>query len=273
MAKPDTQKDQQAEKVAQSQQEQGQEQVQAPTEETPVAAFSIPVYGTGSKPMSFNFRAPTAKAIEAAKANGEPLPIKRDSVKIDAMMPTFQDVLAWARTLATDPADKIAEQRLTWLATLACEDIQGAIKAAFDDQPNASHIDLAAVQWDSLTLDAIAKMPRTARTASLSDEDWDAFGAVLQVFYQKELPEKSATQFNNMRTVIRSMRAVAAQSVEKRVAALDAILAVMLKLATWLPGAVETGIVTDADIVNTVIGQTVAKAERMKAAEVPELLL
>ena len=268
MARPDNTKDQQTEAVAIAQQEQVQVQEQAPA-----AAFSIPVYGTGIKQLAFNFRAPTAKAIDAAKANGELLPIKRDSVKIDAQMPTFADVLAWARTLATDPADKISEQRLTWLATLACEDIQGAIKAAFDDQPNASHIDLAAVQWDSLTLDAIAKMPRTARTASLSDEDWDAFGAVLQVFYQKELPEKSATQFNNMRTVIRSMRAVAAQSVEKRVAALDAILAVMLKLATWLPGAVEAGIVTDADIVNTVIGQTVARAERMKAAEVPELLL
>lgn len=240
------------------------------------------VYGSKSVTMKFNFRAPTAAATKAATDAGEPAPIKPDPVILDLQMLDASDILNYARRHAsTNGEDAEAAAVLNWLATLAGEDIKSAIKSEFDNQPASQQINLAAVDYNALTLHAIATAPRSSRPVPLTDAEWDTFTATLAVYYREELPTKSATQFGNMAKLLRGgWRVLAGQPDGIKKKTLAGVIDMLDNFSAWAPTASEVGMVVkqgekdsaiDLDLVSTIVGQCLAKAKKMLEAEVVAL--
>lgn len=258
-----------------------EQEIQA--EQVPVEAANLfPVYGSKPVTLKFNFRAPTQASIKAATDAGEPAPIKPDAVSVDLKMLDASDILGYARTyVSTNGEDSTAVAVLTWLATLAGEDIKSAVKAEFDNQPASQQINLAAVDYESLTLLAIATAPRSSRPVPLTDAEWDVFTATLALYYREELPEKSAAQFANMAKLLRNgWRVLAGLEVSVRERTLAGVVGMLENFMAWAPVAVEMGLSVkqgekdvpiDVDLTNTVIGQCLAKAKKMLAAQIVEI--
>lgn len=262
--------------------EQGQEQTQnisaEQVKDRPVVQF--PILGSAATKLVFNFRQPSQSAVAAAAKAGEPAPIKRASVTVEISALSDSDIVNMARRVANDPNDTEATAVLKWLATLAREDLQAAVKAEFDAQPAHSNIDLAQVNMESLTLMALATAPRTNRAVPLTDEDWAHFNNVLAAFYHDELPQASGPQFDNMTKLLRTWRALAGLEPEKRKNALSKVLTVLGNFTVWLEIAIKEGtpipvgdssVQIDGDIVGQIIGNCAAKAQKLLDVEIPDV--
>ena len=246
-----------------------------------VTNHSFPAYGTKPTTMKFSFRSPTEAAVKAALEAGNPAPIKADPVEIQIMAMSAEDIVQLARDFLNSPESPEAIVKLTWLATLAMEDVKAAIKASFDDQPAHQQINLAAVDYSALTLFAIASAPRTSRTVPLTDAEWDTFIATMALFYKEELPTKSATQFGNMAKLLRNgWRVLAGQEYSVKQRSLENVIGLLEQFASWVPQAAEIGMqvkqgeeesAIDTDLVANVVGQCLAKAKKLAEQQVVAL--
>ena len=255
-----------------------QEQGAEPQTQQPAVKF--PVLGSASAKLTFNYRQPSKSALEAAAKAGEPAPIKRESVTIELNTLADTDIINMARRALADPNDAEATAVLKWLAVLAKEDAQTAIKNEFDQQPAHSNIDLTQVNMDNLTLMALATAPRTNRAVPLTEEDWANFTATLAAFYKDELPKATGPQFDNMVRLLRTWRALANLDPDKRKNALNKVLTVLSNFTVWVELALKEGkqikigddtAQIDGEVCQTIIAGCVNKAQKLLDIDIPDV--
>lgn len=120
------------------------------------------------KEVTYNFRAPTEKAIKEAEANKTPIPIKRKPVVIAVPQLTIAGIIGILRSTN----DKAKSLLLDSVNSVYVNFVQEKLnELPRHEEINVSSLDLSDVDWDK-----IAEIPADERKArGIPEELWKAF--------------------------------------------------------------------------------------------------
>ena len=153
----------------------------------------------------FFFRAPTTKAIEQAKLEGLPTPIKRAPLKLAVDVLDYNgiiDVIAAATDDNATPAGRLGGELLL---NAVAEVFWNAARALMDDAPNHRNLTVDDVDLTKLTWEAIAATEPSGRSSSMpTDEEWNIFLEAYLSTMPQILPEKSPAAIANAASILKT---------------------------------------------------------------------
>ena len=153
----------------------------------------------------FFFRAPTAKAVEQAKAENLPTPIKRAAFKLALDVLDFNGIVDVIAAATDDNASQSAKAEGELLLNAVAEVYWNAARTAFEDAPNHRNIEAGDIDVTKLTWAAIAAIEPSGRASTMpTDDEWNAFMEAYLSTMPNVLPEKSPAAIANAASIIRT---------------------------------------------------------------------